>query len=205
MPLAAIFSNNLHNLCKKVVSLITDVLVIIMLFEILFSLKRFKSFTQCQLGKVLPHNMFLLSDRRMPSRPECRRSTRGVVSSDRRMPSRPECHRSTRGVVSSDRRMPSRPECRRSTRGVVSSDRRMPSRPECHRSTRGVVSWPVALALRHQQQRHRPVLFPGPAELTIYTLCLLYSGCTTPSFYLGQSKDRVGRFMRPRLVLARSI
>ena len=50
--------------------------------EILFSLKRFKSFTQCQLGKVLPHNMFLLSDRRMPSHPECRRSTRGVVSSD---------------------------------------------------------------------------------------------------------------------------
>ena len=133
--------------------------------EILFSLKRFKSFTQCQLGKVLPHNMFLLSDRRMPSHPECRRSTRGVVS----------------------------------------SDRRMPSRPECHRSTRGVVSWPVVLALRHQQQRHRPVLLPGPAELTIYTLCLLYSGCTTPSFYLGQSKDRVGRFMRPRLVLARSI
>ena len=31
LPLAAIFSNNLHNLCKKVVSLITDVLVIIML------------------------------------------------------------------------------------------------------------------------------------------------------------------------------
>ena len=47
--------------------------------------------------------------------------------------------------------------------------------------------------------------FQALQENTIYTLCLLCSSCTTPSCYLGQIKDRVGRFMRLRLVLARSI
>ena len=37
--------------------------------------RRFKRFTQCQLGEVLQHTLFLLLIRRMPSRPESHRST----------------------------------------------------------------------------------------------------------------------------------
>ena len=40
--------------------------------------RRFKRFTQCQLGEVLPHTLFILIIRRMLSCQESHRSTRGV-------------------------------------------------------------------------------------------------------------------------------